>query len=103
MEAQKSTQEKVQELVNILQAHEMRIEYNFNAMLQLSMLVEYLYEKLAEQKIEINMEGFQDFQKKRLEEIDESYKEMNENPELKAKVTETISEMQKEIQERIKL
>jgi len=49
------------------------------------------------------MEGFQDFQKKRLEEIDESYKEMNENPELKAKVTETINEMQKEIQERIKL
>jgi len=39
MDAQKSTQEKVQELVNILQAHEMRIEYNFNAMLQLSMLV----------------------------------------------------------------
>lgn len=100
---EEQNKEKLQELLNILQAHEMRIDYNFNAMLQLSMLVEYLYEKLEEKGIQIPMEPFEEFQKKRIQDIDETYKKMNEDPEARAKVMETVKEFQKEVQERIKL
>lgn len=94
---------KLQELINVLRGHEMRIDYNFNAMLQISMLLEYLYETLSKKGIEIDMTEFEEFQKKRIDEIDETHKKMSEDPEAKAKIMETLSEFQKDVEQRIKL
>ena len=80
---------KLQELINVLRGHEMRIDYNFNAMLQISMLLEYLYEALSKKGIEIDMTEFEQFQKERIEEIDQTHKKMSEDPETKAKIMET--------------
>jgi hypothetical protein len=94
---------KLQELINVLRGHEMRIDYNFNAMLQISMLLEYLYEALSKKGIEIDMTEFEQFQKERIEEIDQTHKKMSEDPETKAKIMETLSEFQKDVEQRIKL
>ncbi len=94
---------KLQELINVLRGHEMRIDYNFNAMLQISMLLEYLYESLSKKGIEIDMTEFEQFQKERIEEIDQTHKKMSEDPETKAKIMETLSEFQKDVEQRIKL
>lgn len=97
------TENKLQELINVLRGHEMRIDYNFNAMLQISMLLEYLYESLGKKGIEIDMTEFEQFQKERIEEIDQTHKKMSEDPETKAKIMETLSEFQKDVEQRIKL
>lgn len=97
------TENKLQELINVLRGHEMRIDYNFNAMLQISMLLEYLYESLSKKGIEIDMTEFEQFQKERIEEIDQTHKKMSEDPETKAKIMETLSEFQKDVEQRIKL
>ena len=94
---------KLQELINVLRGHEMRIDYNFNAMLQISMLLEYLYEALSKKGIEIDMTEFEQFQKERIEDIDQTHKKMSEDPETKAKIMETLSEFQKDVEQRIKL
>ena len=58
----------IEEMLKIVQAHEMRIDYNFNAMLHVSMLLEYLYDSLEKAGVKIDMEGFEEYQKVKLEE-----------------------------------
>jgi hypothetical protein len=96
-------QQKLMELVKILQGHEMRLEYNFSAILQVSMLVEFLFVQLAEKNIEIDMEKFEPFQKERMSELESSYDNLKNNPDVENKVAQTIEEFQKEVKERIKL
>jgi len=96
-------QQKLMELVKVLQGHEMRLEYNFSAILQVSMLVEYLFVQLAEKGIEIPMEPFEEFQKERMSEIEKSYDTLKANPEVEAKIAESVEEFQKQVKERIKL
>ncbi len=101
--SEQQPENKLQELINVLRGHEMRIDYNFNAMLQISMLLEFLYESLAKNGMEIDMTGFDEFQKTRIQEIDETHKKMSEDPEAKAKIMETLNEFQKDVEQRIKL
>ena len=70
-------------VVNLAQALEARIDYNFNSMIQLSILVEYLYEKLDQSGIKIDLtdEDFTAFQDSRITEIQEQLKEAATPPQ----------------------
>ena len=60
----------LQFLITVADALESRIDYNFNSVIQISMLVEFIYNKLKEKGIEIPLdEDFEEFQKTRLAEI----------------------------------
>jgi hypothetical protein len=64
--------------MNLAQALEARIDYNFNSIIQISMLVEYLYDKLEEKGISIELdEGFQKFQEERLADIKKQFEEVS--------------------------
>jgi hypothetical protein len=67
-------------LITIADALESRIDYNFNSIIQVSMLVEYLYNKLADHNINIELdEDFKKFQESRLDEIRAEFSKMKEN------------------------
>lgn len=71
-------------LITVADALESRIDYNFNSVIQISMLVEFLYNKLQEKGIEIPLdEEFEKFQNQRLEEIQSEFDKIksNSNPE----------------------
>lgn len=60
----------LQFLITVADALESRIDYNFNSLIQISMLVEYIHTKLASQGINIELdEEFKAFQESRLSEI----------------------------------
>lgn len=64
-------EEKFAELISVVKNQEYRIDYNFNTTLQMTLLVEFLYEKLVEKFPEMNLtEEFPEFQKKRVEELE---------------------------------
>ena len=72
-------------LFDVAKALETRIDYNFNSMIQLSLLVEYLYEQLDNLDIKIPMgEAFENFQKQRLEEIQKNFDSAMEEAKIKA-------------------
>jgi hypothetical protein len=57
-------------VMSLAKALESRIDYNFNSIIQISMLVEYLYMQLEKKDLGIVLdEEFEKFQKERLEEI----------------------------------
>lgn len=61
----------------IAQTLESRIDYNFNSLMQISLLVEFLYQTLEEQGINIPLdEKFENFQKERVEEIQKKFQEV---------------------------
>lgn len=73
-------------LIPLSQALEARIDYNFNSLIQLSLLIEYLYMQLEEKGIEVKLdEAFDEFQKQRIGEIREQFDQTvnaaNENAE----------------------
>ena len=76
----------LEEVLKLVQAHEMRIDYNFNSLLQLSMLVEYLYEQLAVLNIEIDMSGFEEFQNNKVKEIENNFEKIKDDPEVQEKI-----------------
>ena len=82
----------MEEMLKIVQAHEMRIDYNFNAMLHLSMLLEYLYDALEKLDIKIDMEPFEEYQAKKLKEIESSYEEIKNDPQAQEKLKKVFEE-----------
>lgn len=61
-------------LLNLTKALESRVDYNFNNLIQLSLLIEFLYESLEKQGIQIPLDkNFEEFQEKRLKEIKEEF------------------------------
>ena len=82
----------IEEMLKIVQAHEMRIDYNFNAMLHVSMLLEYLYDSLEKAGVKIDMEGFEEYQKVKLEEIQTSYDEIKNDPEAQEKLKKAFEQ-----------
>lgn len=82
----------MEEMLKIVQAHEMRIDYNFNAMLHLSMLLEYLYDALEKLDIKIDMEPFEKYQAEKLKEIESSYEEIKNDPEAQEKLKKVLEE-----------
>jgi hypothetical protein len=74
----------LQFLITVADALESRIDYNFNSVIQISMLVEFLYTKLGEKGIEIPLdEEFEAFQKTRFTEIQSEFDKIKEesNPQ----------------------
>lgn len=66
-----SNQEKTPELVDIVRAQDTRIDYNFNTLIQTSIIVEYLLEKLQTLHPEGNWEeDFPAFQEDRLKALE---------------------------------
>ena len=66
-------------LITVADALESRIDYNFNSVIQISMLVEFMYNKLKEKGMEIPLdEEFEAFQKSRFEEIQAEFDKMKE-------------------------
>ena len=64
----------LQFLITVADALESRIDYNFNSVIQISMLVEFLYTKLNEKGIEVPLdEEFEAFQKTRFAEIQSEF------------------------------
>jgi hypothetical protein len=85
IDAQLNEPASVKFLIDVAQAMESRIDYNFNSVVQVSLLVEFLYEALEKQGINIPLdEEFQKFQEERLNEI-------------KTKFDETLKEASKEV------
>ena len=67
----------LQFLITIADALESRIDYNFNGLIQVSLLVEYLYEKLSEKGIEIKLDDdFKVFQESRLSDIQKEFEQL---------------------------
>ena len=67
-------------LITIADALESRIDYNFNSIIQVSMLVEYLYNKLSDHGINIELDDeFKAFQESRLDEIKAEFSKIKEN------------------------
>lgn len=63
-------------LIPLSQALEARIDYNFNSLIQLSLLIEYLYMQLEEKGLEVKLdEKFDAFQKERITEIRNQFNE----------------------------
>jgi len=66
-------------LITVADALEGRIDYNFNSLIQISMLVEFIHTKLAEQGINIELdEEFKQFQETRLSEIQSEFESMKQ-------------------------
>lgn len=76
IDAQMNEPASIKFLIDVAQAMETRIDYNFNSVIQVSLLVEFLYEALEKQGIGIPLdEEFQKFQEQRLAEIRSKFDE----------------------------
>ena len=76
IDAQMNEPASIKFLIDVAQAMETRIDYNFNSVIQVSLLVEFLYEALEKQGISIPLdEEFQKFQEERLAEIRSKFDE----------------------------
>ena len=85
-------EETFQELFQVVKGQDGRIDYNFNTLIQTSILVEFLFTKLSELNPDLKLEElFEEFQTQRLEELDEIVKAAQESS-----VGEDISSIVKE-------
>jgi hypothetical protein len=82
----------LQFLITIADALESRIDYNFNSLIQISMLVEYMHIKLAEKGINIELdEDFKTFQEKRLDEIQQEFESIKNKMDPQAAAEDLIN------------
>ena len=77
-------------LIPLTQALEARIDYNFNSMIQLSLLVEYLYQELEGKGMEIEMgDKFEAFQTERIAEIKNQFELQKAEAEAESELEES--------------
>jgi adenylate kinase family enzyme len=70
----------LQDLFSLVQNQEERVNYNFNTVLQMTILVEYLFSKLKDRFPDLKLEeDFQAFQDKRIEEFNKMTEEAIES------------------------
>lgn len=82
----------LQFLITIADALESRIDYNFNSLIQISMLVEYIHIQLAEKGINIELdEDFKTFQEKRLTEIQQEFEAIKNGMDPEAAAEELLN------------
>ena len=82
----------LQFLITIADALESRIDYNFNSLIQISMLVEYMHIQLAEKGINIELdEDFKAFQEKRLGEIQQEFETIKSNMDPQAAAEDLLN------------
>ena len=87
----------IEELLKVAQTQDMRIDYNFNTILQTSILVEFLFLKLSELNPDLKMEElFNDFQQKRIAELKRLLKKLNKLKDASEDLEEATDELIKE-------
>jgi hypothetical protein len=70
------------QIVKLMNNQETRIDYNFNTTLQMTILVEYIFQKLTKQFPDLKLEeDYEEFQTKRLEEFNKMIEEIAKAPE----------------------
>ena len=68
--------QKIDNILALLQNQEERVNYNFNTILQMTILTEYMFSKLSQHMPELNIEqDFESFQQKRIEEFNKMTEE----------------------------
>jgi hypothetical protein len=91
------------DLVKYLQSHEMRIDFNYHSIVQLTFLIEFLIEQLAAKGIEIDVSKFDEYQKTQMQTVQESIEKAKEDPDFEKKTKEIFDQIQSELNEKIKL
>lgn len=61
--------DELKPLIELIQSLEMRVDHNFNTILQMTLLVEYAYKLLEKHDISVDEEEFQAFQQERVDQL----------------------------------
>jgi len=91
------------DLVKYLQSHEMRIDFNYHSLVQLTFLMEFLVEQLAEKGIQIDMDKFEEYQKNQMELVQQTIDKSKQDPNFEQKTKEIFEQIQTELNQKIKL
>ena len=97
MQEELQTEDKMNNIVEALKSHEVRIEHNFHALLQLSILVEFLYDQLEKGGIKVDLAQLEEFQKQRANEIEDAFNKAKANPEFAKQAEEAFNEISNKI------
>lgn len=84
--------EKITDLLELVKNQEVRVDYNFNTIIQMTILTEYIFSKIAENFPDLKMhEEFENFQKQRVDEFNNMLEELDQSSEdIKAASEEII-------------
>ena len=83
----------IEQIFEIIQNQETRIDHNFSTMLNMTILVEFMFDKLKTHMPNLNLEeDFEAFQNERIEEFNEIVKEAQSQAEDIQTQTEKIVE-----------
>lgn len=75
-------QEKLNNLLELVKNQETRIDYNFNTIIQMTILSEYIFSKLSDNFPDLKMhEDFEEFQKQRVDEFNNMLEELDKTSE----------------------
>ncbi len=91
------------EVVKYLQSHEMRLDFNYHSIVQLTFLIEFIVEQLAAKGIEIEMDKFEEYQKTQMNLVQESIDKAKEDPDFEQKTKEIFNQIQDELNQKIKI
>ncbi len=97
------SQETSSELIKHLQSHEMRIDFNYHSIVQLTFLMEFIIEQLTEKGVAIDMEKFDDYQKLQMENVQKTIDQAKQDPDFEQKTKEIFNQIQSELNDKIKL
>jgi hypothetical protein len=97
------SQENSSELIKHLQSPDMRIDFNYHSIVQLTFLMEFIIEQLAEKGVAIDMEKFDEYQKLQMENVQKTIDQAKTDPEFEKKTKEIFDQIQTELNDKIKL
>jgi hypothetical protein len=81
----------------------MRIDFNYHSIVQLTFLMEFIIEQLAEKGVAIDMEKFDEYQKLQMENVQKTIDQAKTDPEFEKKTKEIFDQIQTELNDKIKL
>jgi hypothetical protein len=61
--------DQLKPIIDLIQSLEMRVDHNFNTILQMTLLIEYAYKLLEKHNISVDEEEFQQFQQERVDQL----------------------------------
>ena len=74
-----NNENSLETLLNVVKNQDVRIDYNFNTALQMTIMLEFIFNKVSEQFPELKLEeDFPEFQKQRLTELQELISSVDE-------------------------
>ena len=78
-------------LLELVKNQELRVDYNFNTIIQMTILTEYIFSKISENFPDLNMqEDFETFQKERIDEFNNMLTQLDESSEKLKEASEEI-------------